>query len=87
MLRITEISEANAVTLKLAGKLVGPWIGELRSACGRAAARYGTVRLDLADVSFVDADGIALIRELAGGGLAIARTNPFVAELLMTEKP
>ena len=35
MLKITR-SEESDLTLKLEGKLVGPWIDELKSACGES---------------------------------------------------
>jgi anti-anti-sigma regulatory factor len=95
MLRITRISQAGeATTLKLEGKLLAAWCDELRAACdhGAGGADAGGVRLDLYDVSFVDADGTVLLRELlarSGNGrrVSITRCSTFVAELLHVNQP
>lgn len=86
MLRITRSIEGNSVLLKLEGKLLAPWtaavLAELR---GHDAARE--VRLDLHDVSFVDAAGLVMLHDLILRGAVIARCSSFVAELLHAEKP
>ena len=38
--------------------------------------------LELADISFADAAGIALLRELRDLGVGLIRTTPFLAEQL-----
>jgi hypothetical protein len=38
--------------------------------------------LELADVSFADAVGILLLKELGSRGVGLIRANPFVAEQL-----
>jgi len=38
--------------------------------------------LELADISFADAAGIALLRELRNRGVDLIRTTPFLAEQL-----
>ena len=67
MLRITHETDASTVeaTLRLEGRIVGPWVEELRRACleqGAAARRPLTI--DLRDVTFIDPAGIALFDEL-----------------------
>ena len=69
MLRITPVAGPDpAPTLKLEGKLVGPWTDTLREACASAES----LRLDLSAVNFVDANGLRLLRNfaeaVAGGG-------------------
>jgi hypothetical protein len=44
-------------TFKVDGKLLGPWIGELESACGRSNFDPQRVFLDRARLSFVDMEG------------------------------
>jgi ABC-type transporter Mla MlaB component len=82
MLRITRLSDV-PVTLKLEGKLMGPWVRELRAACADVPGRG--VRLDLAAVSYADAAGVLLLRDLLGRGAMLAGCSGLVAELLHAE--
>ncbi len=83
MLRITRIEHPGAgPILKLEGKLLEPWVDELRQACfaaGPLAARPG---LDLSAVSYADAAGIALLRALRDQQVRIVACSGYVAELL-----
>jgi ABC-type transporter Mla MlaB component len=82
MLRITPQTNANAaagVCFVLEGRLVGPWVAELRKA---ARSVEGPLRLDLAGVHFVDAEGLALLRRLRKAGATLRNAAPFVQELL-----
>ena len=60
--------EAPVATLKVEGKLVGPWALELdriwRDLC--ASARHKSLLLDLRGLSFVDSNGIRILREIVG---------------------
>src|SRR3954467_14089590 len=59
MLRINSIAtQPDAITLKLEGKLLEAWCGELRSACQLAREQVSLVTLDLMDVSFIDVAGL-----------------------------
>ncbi len=63
MLRITRQDDTGWTTLKLAGRLAGPWVTELER-CWRAVldAQPGRpLRLDLTDITFVDAAGKQLL--------------------------
>ena len=83
MLRISSIAVGpDAITLKLEGKLLEAWCGELRSACQLAREQASHVALDLMDVSFIDGDGLDLLRTLLRRGITISRRSSFVAELL-----
>ncbi len=85
MLRITEISNGErAKTYKLEGKLLEPWLGEVRKVCVPSIARL--VCLDLSSVVYVDAAGINLLRELTKEGVSITACSAFVAELLHVER-
>lgn len=70
------------VTLRLEGQLIGPWVGELRRACQALLHEGRSVTLDLADVSFLDAEAIDLLRALASHRVAVTHCSPFVAEQL-----
>jgi len=84
MLRITVVeSSSEAVRLRVEGRVAGHWVRELRRTCEEHALGDGTkLALDLADVSFVDADGVALLRNLRGRHVALLNPSPFVAEQL-----
>jgi anti-anti-sigma regulatory factor len=72
MLRITTHSTADSVVFQLEGRLVGPWVTELRD-CWRRTPRNGkrAVHIDLRAVTFVDAAGEQLLADLyrKGAGL------------------
>ena len=70
--------------LRLEGRLAGPWVDEVRAASVAAPAGDGRLVLDLTDVSFVDRDGVALLRELAAAGSTLTNCSPFVLDQLST---
>ena len=84
MLKITTISDScESLVLRLEGRLVAEWIGELRSACDdQIGSRERRVELDVGGLSFADADGIETLRILTNRGLKITNGSPFLAELL-----
>jgi hypothetical protein len=67
MLRIT-VPESNKVhtTIKLEGKISGPWVEEFHRTWSSLAPSLGTrkLQLDLRGVAFVDANGRELLREI-----------------------
>ena len=83
MLMITR-SEGNDLTrtLKLEGKLLEPWIGELESACGESLLTPERVFLDLCDLTFIDAAGARFLAGLILGGARVIACSGFVAEML-----
>ena len=84
MLRITVVESSKiAVTLRAEGRITGPWVEELRTACHVHTFPEGVqLFLELADISFADAMGIALLKELRNRGVGLMRTAPFLAEQL-----
>ena len=82
MLRIDTIEDAEGAVLRLEGRLIGPWVEEVRRSCRAALSQGGAVTIDLASVSFVDADGIVLLRELASPAVGLANATPFVTAQL-----
>jgi hypothetical protein len=94
MLRITvvDLSES-AVVLRVKGQITGSWVEELRRTCAaHAFAAHAFVghtfpdevqlSLELSEVSFADAAGIALLKELWSRGADLIRPTPFIAEKL-----
>lgn len=81
MLRISPTTTLSETCLVLEGRLVGAWVRELERAVRR---HVGPVRLDLAQIKFVDADGVALLHRLQREGATVVALSPFVSELLKT---
>ena len=87
MLRISQAQGHDSIwTLKLEGKLVGPWVTELARSCNELPCSPGCLRLDLSAVTFVDGAGVALLRDLLGRGATLAACSGLVAELLHMER-
>ena len=83
MLKISQAGKANhSVTLKLEGRVVGPWVSELRQVCEALLNESVALRLDLADVTFADADGVGMLSSLKSRGVRFANCSPFVEEQL-----
>jgi hypothetical protein len=85
VLRITWIDpegSASNRTLKLEGKLLGPWVDELSRACAELPIPPDCLRLDLAAVTFVDPIGVKLLDELVRQGVTIETCSGFIADLL-----
>ena len=84
MLRITVVEASKiAITLRAEGRITGPWVEELRTACNvHSFPDEVQLSLELADISFADAAGIALLRELRNRGVGLIGTTPFLTEQL-----
>ena len=89
MLRITAISETRSKTLKLEGRIAGDMVEELRRVCEEslAASDHTDLVLDLADVSFLDHEGIELIHHLRRHNVVLTNYSAFLAELLKEVVP
>ncbi len=87
MLKISEKSRSeSAITFKLEGKVLAPWVDELRRVCTEPALASRKINLDLDGVTFLDEAGLELMRELIQQGITIARCSGFIAELLHIDK-
>jgi len=84
MLKISEPLPNHAVTLKLEGRLIGPWVDELKIACARHFAAKQPINLDVADVTFADPTGLALLLCLRAQGVTLVNCSPFLEEELRT---
>ena len=83
MLRISESETGNGhVLLKLEGRVIGPWVSELQRASGRILDASRILKLDLADVSYIDRDGVRLLLALQREGVVFQSASPFVLEEL-----
>lgn len=83
MLKISRIGTADhSVTLKLEGRVVGEWVGELRRICELVLGERCQLKLDLADVSFADASGVSLLSGFKSRDVVLQNCSPFVQEQL-----
>ena len=86
MLRITRIDGRDSEqTLKVEGKLLGPWVSELLNVCTLSNGQSGRTSLDLSGVTYVDQVGAKLLKNLTVRGFAVTACSGFVAELLHLE--
>jgi anti-anti-sigma regulatory factor len=81
MLKI-EIGKAQReqVTVRLEGRLVGPWVDEVRRTCEPFLGNGSRLTVDFSQVSFVDRDGVALCRRLRQRRASLRNCSPFVKE-------
>ena len=69
------------VTLKIEGKLLAPWLTEVRSMLNDV--RQGRAqRLNLSDVAFIDAESARFLAALRRTGLELTGCSPFIASLI-----
>ena len=79
---ITETQTGNRWTLQ--GRLVGPWVGELRK-CWKAKQRTKTWQrcvVDLNDVTYVDKAGERLLRALSKTGVELVARGVYTKHLI-----
>jgi len=69
MLRVTTTNQNQTITLKLEGKLAGPWVNEVTRVWADTAQspRLGYV-IDLRSVTFIDSPGQALLARMSRHG-------------------
>ena len=83
MLRISLVDSGNhGVVLRLEGRIAGPWVAEVRTACEALLAAGRSLKLDMAEVSFIDPEGVALLSSVTSQGVSLSECSPFVAEQL-----
>ena len=85
MLKIARVDDGEGQTipaLKLEGKVLGPWVIELRRACEELRVSTGAFCLDLTDVTFIDSAGLGLIHDLVRQGTTLSGCSGFIEELL-----
>jgi ABC-type transporter Mla MlaB component len=84
MLRITTQTRADSLSLRLEGRLKGPWVDELAKAWSALAkTTHGmTITVDLHSVSFLDPTGCDLLLRLQQEGAVLEGASTFVNGIL-----
>jgi len=83
VLKISVTNQSSEATnFQLEGKLVGPWVEELRRVSDAALMTSEAVSLDLEKVWFVDSQGIVLLRDLAKRHVAQINCSLFISQQL-----
>jgi ABC-type transporter Mla MlaB component len=89
--RVLKISITEAAgqlfTLELDGQVSGRWVELLQKTCETQFKNGARVAVDLKNVSFVDREGIVLLKSLADRQVEILNALPFIAEQIRTETP
>lgn len=84
MLRIYIEEQCKAVTIKLEGRLSGPWVAELdrcwQSTLARPTNKALVVTLEA--VTYIDGPGEALLREMHKGGASLVGKGPLSCHLV-----
>lgn len=85
MLRITRrILDHESELITLEGKLIGPWVEELRQVAGSTSRLR---KIDVSSLSFADADGLQLLRDILQEGAELTDGTSFVSSLLTQVLP
>ena len=86
MLKITTHSESKLDILELEGRLVGPWIDELKKCWRQAAGADHEIRVVLKQVTYIDDAGRALLAAMHRAGVKLeatgCMTNAVIAEIV-----
>lgn len=83
MLRISIAAQTeDVITLRLEGRVIGPWVSELRTACEEVFSQGKGVSLDVAEVTFMDREAVALLRKLNGHVVTLVNCPPLLIEQL-----
>lgn len=76
MLRITFQEDPVGTTVKLEGKLSGPWVEELeRSWIEHPLQPSRQITVDLSDVTYIDPEGKRLLARMMGKGVYLQGTQ------------
>jgi len=79
---VREENDAENVVMILEGRVVGPWVEELRATCAPHLKDGHSLILDLTGVSFADAAGIELLAGLIERRIILANASPFLRQQL-----
>lgn len=84
MLKITLHDSAKTFRLELEGKLAGPWVREVELCwqTAESSIQDKDLIIDMREVTFVDASGEALLKDLHKAGAQFVAKTPLIRELI-----
>jgi len=83
VLRITvEQGAGQLESLRLEGRIVGPWVAELTRRCEAIRCAGRELELEMSGVSFLDREAVRLVRSLIEQGVDVRACSAFVGEQL-----
>src|SRR5208282_6410896 len=84
VLRITTEDKGSSLSLRLEGRVEGPWVEVLRKAwiSPTRSDRCHEISVDLGAVSFADPDGRKLLLTMKNQGVALMKLSGFMREVL-----
>jgi anti-anti-sigma regulatory factor len=86
MLRITRsVENHSSVTLKLEGRIVSQWVAVLEQECLLLRQKKQNVVLDFSSVTFIDSQGIEMLKQLLSQKIKIINCPAFILETLNHE--
>lgn len=86
MLRITAVRASHGLQiLKVEGRLTGEFAGELARVATTALGQ-SRLKLDLADVTFADHNGVRVLRALESRGVDLVGASEFLVALINGEQ-
>jgi hypothetical protein len=81
MLKITRVASlSQEVSLRLDGRVTGPWVELLRTSAESVVEVGMRLTLDLENICYVDCEGVGLIKNLINRGTLVKNVPLFVAE-------
>jgi len=83
-MRIVQATDVDgSVVLRLEGKMRDQWVNELRHMTSEILQKPGNrLVLDLAEVTFIDTDGLALLHALSSRHVRLSNCSLFVTHQL-----
>jgi ABC-type transporter Mla MlaB component len=81
MLRISRADSNHVASLRLEGKLLEPWLGELRREIASVDGQLA-VELDISGLSYADPAGALLLATLENNGIRLNAASPFLRSLI-----
>jgi hypothetical protein len=84
MLRITTSNFENTRSMKIEGRVIGPWVAELKKAWLESALRAQgkPIRVDLRAVSFADTEGRDLLLKMREEGAVLIGPSAYIHQVL-----
>lgn len=86
MLKITTRKEAGRNTIKIEGRLAGPWVEELKQSWQQSAAVGEPVKVvELNEVTFIDTAGKKLLVDMHRQGVALTACSGCMTRAITEE--